>query len=171
MELVQTLAMALVLFAVINLVTARIRVDGHSMEPNFHHNDYVIVSRLSYLGGDIQRGDVVVFPYPNNPEEDYIKRVIGLPGDRIAIHDGALYVNDERVEEPYLAEQMRRGFPEVVIPEGEVFVMGDNRNDSSDSRRWGTLPISDILGKAIFVYWPLDDMHVVQSIPPVAYEH
>src|SRR5690606_1767477 len=83
MELVQTLAMALVLFAVINLVTARIRVDGHSMEPNFHHNDYVIVSRLSYLGGDIQRGDVVVFPYPNNPEEDYIKRVIGLPGDRI----------------------------------------------------------------------------------------
>lgn len=169
-ELAQTLVMALVLFGLINLLTARIRVDGHSMEPNFQHNDYVIVSRLSYLTGEIQRGDVVVFPYPNNPDEDYIKRVIGLPGDVIAIHDGALYVNGERVEESYLAEPMRRSYPETVVPEGEVFVMGDNRNDSSDSRRWGGLPIEDILGKAVFVYWPLIDMHVIQSIPPVAYQ-
>ncbi|MBI3160056.1 MAG: signal peptidase I [Chloroflexi bacterium] len=167
-ETLQTIVLALVLFVGINAFTARIRVDGHSMEPSFHHNDYVIVWRLAYRVGEIERGDVVVFPYPNNPEEDYIKRVVGLPGDVVAIQEGQLLVNGVAVDEPYLAEPMWRNFPEVVVPDGSVFVMGDNRNDSSDSRRWGPLSIEDILGKAVFVYWPPGDIKLVPHIWPEA---
>jgi signal peptidase I len=165
-ETLETLVLAVVLFVGINVLTARIRVDGHSMEPSFRHNDYVIVWRLAYRLGEIERGDVVVFPYPNNPSEDYIKRVVGLPGDRVAIQEGRLYVNGVAIDEPYLAEPMWRNFPEVIVPEGSVFVMGDNRNDSSDSRRWGALAIEDILGKAVFVYWPPDAVMLVPHIWP-----
>ncbi len=166
-ESLQTILLALALFAAINFFTARIRVEGHSMEPNYHHNNYVIVARWAYWLGDIQRGDVVVFPYPNNPEEDYIKRVIGLPGDRVAVRGGLLLVNDQIAVEDYLAEPMAREFPEVTVPEGHIFVMGDNRNDSSDSRRWGALSMEAILGKAVLVYWPFADFHFIQSQPPL----
>lgn len=166
-ETIQTLVLALVLFGAINFLTARIRVEGHSMEPNFHHNNYVIVFRLAYQFNEIERGDVIVFPYPNNPSEDYIKRVVGLPGDRVAVQNGVLLVNGQAAYENYVAEPMRRDYPEILVPEGTVFVMGDNRNDSSDSRRWGPLPVGAILGKAVFVYWPVVDWHIVQDIPPV----
>lgn len=166
-ETLQTILLALALFAAINFFTARIRVDGHSMEPNYHHNNYVIVARWAYWQGGIQRGDVVVFPYPNNPEEDYIKRVIGLPGDRVAVQGGQLWVNGQLAAETYIAEPMLRDYPEIVVPDGHVFVMGDNRNDSSDSRRWGALSMEAILGKAVLVYWPFADFHFIQRNPPL----
>src|SRR3989304_5913846 len=97
-ETLETLALALLLFLAINFISARIRVDGSSMVPSFHDGDYVIVNRLAYQWGEIQRGDVVVFPYPLNPEEDYIKRVIGVPGDRVAIYAGEVYVNGQHIE-------------------------------------------------------------------------
>ena len=161
-ETVETLLLAAVLFLVINALTARIRVDGPSMEPSFHHNNYVIVSKLSYKIGEIERGDVVVFPFPRNPEEDYIKRVIGLPGDTVEVFNGVVYVNEVPLEEPYIMAEPNRDLAPRVVAEGMVFVMGDNRNNSSDSRSWGPLPIEDVLGKGVFVYWPPEDFGVVE---------
>ena len=160
-ETLQTIVLAVLLFIVINTLTARIRVDGFSMEPTFHHNDYVIVNRLAYRLGDIDRGDVIVFPFPNNQEEDYIKRVIGLPGDRIEISNGQVFVNGEMIEEPYIKAPPMADLAELVVPAETVYVMGDNLNDSSDSRRWGPLSVDDIIGKAFFVYWPTSSFGVV----------
>jgi signal peptidase I len=161
LETIETITLALVLFLVINFLSARIRVDGSSMEPNFHNGDYVVVNRLAYRAGDITRGDVVVFPYPNNPEIDYIKRVIGLPGDRVAIYDGNVYVNGSAITEPYLMEPPFGNYGEHIVPEGSVFVLGDNRNNSEDSRSWGFLAIEDIIGKAVFRYFPFNTVGLV----------
>jgi signal peptidase I len=160
-EIIQTVVLALVLFFAINFISARIRVDGSSMEPTFHNGDYVIVSRLTYQWGEIQRGDVVVFPYPLSPEEDYIKRVIGLPGDRVAIYGGNVYVNGQRIEEPYISSAPANDVAETIVPEGYVYVLGDNRNASSDSRSWGPLEIEAILGKAVFRYYPFDSIGII----------
>lgn len=160
-EIIQTVVLALVLFFAINFISARIRVDGSSMEPTFHNGDYVIVNRLAYQWGEMQRGDVVVFPYPLSPEEDYIKRVIGLPGDRVAIYGGDVYVNGQHIEEPYISSAPANDVAETVVPEGYVYVLGDNRNASSDSRSWGPLEIEDILGKAVFRYYPFDSIGII----------
>jgi len=160
-ETLETLALALLLFLAINFISARIRVDGSSMVPSFHDGDYVIVNRLAYELGEIERGDVIVFPYPLDPEEDFIKRVIGLPGDRVSVNDGQLFLNGTPLDEEYIREPMRATMDEVVVPAGYVYVMGDNRNDSDDSRRWGPLSIEAIIGKAVFRYWPLADVGVV----------
>lgn len=162
LEVIETIVLALVLFVAINFLTARIRVDGSSMEPNFHDGDYVIVNRLAYQLGDIQRGDVIVFPYPLDPEDDYIKRVIGLPGDHVAIYGSVVYVNGQPLTEPYIADQARSDLAELIVPEGYVYVMGDNRNQSSDSRSWGPLNIEDIIGKAVFRYWPITTIGLVE---------
>lgn len=161
-ELVETVVLALVLFLVINLLTARVRVDGPSMEPSYQHNNRVVVSKVSYWFNDIERGDVIVFPAPPNPNEDYIKRVIGLPGDRVKVENGSVFVNDKPIDEPYISAPPISNLRETSVPEGMVFVMGDNRNVSSDSRSWGPLEIEDIIGKAVFVYWPLDKIRVVE---------
>lgn len=161
LEIIETIVLALVLFLAINFLTARIRVDGSSMEPNFHDGDYVIVNRMAYRLGDIQRGDVIVFPYPLNEEEDYIKRVIGLPGDHVAVYGGVVYVNGVALFETYIMEKPDTDSAEVVVPDGYVFVMGDNRNASSDSRSWGPLKIEKIIGKAVFRYWPFPTMGLV----------
>ncbi|HAY85615.1 MAG TPA: signal peptidase I [Chloroflexi bacterium] len=161
-EVFETLALALVLFIVINSLTARVRVDGPSMEPSYYHNNRVVVLKVAYLFGDIQRGDVIVFPAPPNPDEDYIKRVIGLPGDEVMVSDGKVYVNGETLEEPYINAPPINSMRPVNVPEDMVFVMGDNRNVSSDSRSWGPLPIEDIIGKAVFVYWPMEEIRLVE---------
>jgi len=161
-ELVETVVLALVLFLAINLLTARVRVDGPSMEPSYQHNNRVVVSKVSYWFGDIERGDVIVFPAPPNPDEDYIKRVIGLPGDMVKVENGSVFVNDQLIDEPYISAPPISNLRETRVPAGMVFVMGDNRNVSSDSRSWGPLEIEDVIGKAVFVYWPLDKIRVVE---------
>lgn len=161
LEIIETILLALFLFLAINFVSARIRVDGVSMEPTFQLGDYVVVNRLAYRAGDIERGDVVVFPAPNSPEIDYIKRVIALPGDRIAVYNGAVVVNGVTLQEPYILEPQGGNYAERVVPDGYVFVMGDNRNNSDDSRSWGFLAIENIIGKAVFRYWPFTNMTVV----------
>jgi signal peptidase I len=160
-ETIETIVLAVVLFLAINFISARIRVDGSSMEPNFHNGDYVIVNRVAYQTGEIERGDVVVFPYPQNEEVDYIKRVVGLPGDQVAIYGGVVYLNGEAVPETYVMEPWSFDLAEQTVPEGSVFVLGDNRNNSEDSRSWGFLSIDKIIGKAVFRYWPFDTMGVV----------
>ena len=161
-EIFETLLLAGLLFLVINGLTARVRVDGPSMEPSFFNQDRIVVSKVSYFLGEIERGDVIVFPAPRSPEEDYIKRVIGLPGDSIRIAGGYVYVNEVPIEEPYIMAPTLTTLSETIVPEGSVFVMGDNRNVSSDSRAWGSLPVEDVVGKAVFVYWPFSAMRVIE---------
>lgn len=161
-EAIQTIALALVLFLIINSISARIRVDGSSMEPTFQDGDYVIVNKLAYRSGELERGDVVVFPFPLNKEEDFIKRIVGLPGDKLEIIRGDIFLNGTRINEPYLLSDARGDMAEIIVPQGTVFVMGDNRNDSSDSRVWGPLAIDEIIGKAIYRYWPFNAIGAVE---------
>ncbi len=153
LDMLETLVLAGILFLIINLVSGRIQVDGYSMEPTLHDGEFILVNKLAYRFGSPQRGDIIVFRYPRDPKQDYIKRVIGLPGDRVRVDNGMVYINDQPIEEPYVASAPRYQ-NEWVVPENSVFVLGDNRNNSSDSHTWGAVPLDHIIGKAILVYWP-----------------
>jgi signal peptidase I len=152
-DVLETLILAVILFVGINVVSTRIRVDGSSMEPTLHGGEYVLVNKLSYRLGRPDYGDVIVFYYPRDPEQEYIKRVIGLPGDQIEITDGKVFVNGRLLDEPYIAAAPV--YPgSWLVPNDSLFVLGDNRNNSSDSHSWGSVPVSYVVGKAFFVYWP-----------------
>jgi signal peptidase I len=153
LDILETLVLSALLFLLINAVSARIRVDGFSMEPTLLDGEFVFVSKLSYKLGEPQRGDVIVFRYPRDPEEEYIKRLIGLPGDHVRISDGQVFINNQLITEPYIAAAPYYQ-SEWVVPDNTYFVLGDNRNSSSDSHNWGPVPEENVIGKAIFVYWP-----------------
>lgn len=159
-ELLQTALIAFLLFIVVNLITARIRVEGISMEPSLHDGEFVVVNRLAYRWGEPERGDVIVFHFPSDPRRRFIKRVIGLPGETVTIRDGQLLINGSVLEEPYLDEEPRYHGDWRIAP-NEVFVLGDNRNNSSDSQNWGPLDINEIIGKAMLVYWPMDTIGLI----------
>ena len=152
-DILETVVLSLILFVAINAVSARIRVDGFSMEPTLHSGEFVVVNKLSYRIGDFSRGDVVVFHYPRNPEQEYIKRIIGLPGDRVVVENGRLEINGEALTEEYIKAAPSYEGAWTVPAEG-LFVLGDNRNNSSDSHNWGEVPLDLVIGKAVFVYWP-----------------
>ena len=141
-----------------------VRVEGTSMLPVLEDQDRLFINKLAYRVGEIHRGDVVVFLYPHDHEKSYIKRVIALPGDTLRIDHGQVYVNDARVEEPYVPRQFEddRSQPEMTVPKHEYFVMGDHRSVSSDSRDFGPVDRELIYGKAAFVYWPMDQAGVVR---------
>jgi signal peptidase I len=153
LDLLETLILAVVLFVGINAVSARVRVDGTSMVPTLQDGEFVLVNKLSYKIGDVSRGDIIVFHYPVNPQEDLIKRVMGLPGDHVKVQDGQVYVNDIMLNESYIAARPTYA-GEWQVPEDSYFVLGDNRNNSSDSHSWGLLPSEKIVGKAVVIYWP-----------------
>lgn len=156
LDIIETLVLSLILFFGINALTARIRVESISMQPNLYAGDMVLVNRWAYRFSQPQRGDIIVFKYPPEPTQTpYIKRIIGLPGDRIQIIGGQVSVNKEVIVEPYISVPTSRG-GDWVVPENSLFVMGDNRNNSSDSRAWGMVPYENIIGKALFIYWPLE---------------
>jgi len=152
-ELIQTVAIAGVLFLAVNLLSARIRVEGISMEPSLHEGQFVVVNRIAYRWNEAERGDIIVFRFPLNPSRRFIKRVIGLPGNTVTIRGGDLYIDGQILDEPYLAATPRYDGEWVIGPD-ELFVLGDNRNNSSDSQNWGPLPMEEIIGKAVLVYWP-----------------
>ncbi|HEY70582.1 MAG TPA: signal peptidase I [Anaerolineae bacterium] len=159
-EVLQTLIIAVGLFLIVNLVTARIRVEGNSMEPSLHDGEFVVVNRLSMYWQEPRRGDIVVFHFPLDRTRRYIKRVIGLPGDVVSIQDGVVYINGIELNEPYIAETPKyTGEWEIGL--SEVFVLGDNRNASSDSQNWGNLDQDDIIGKAVLVYWPPREISLI----------
>ena len=166
-DIIETLVISLLLFGAINYISARIRVEFVSMKETLLPGDFVLVNRLAYnMGkfetGEVGRGDVVVFEPPFVAPEPYVKRVIGLPGEVVTIENGNVYVDDVLVQEPYIRTDFNaQGTWE--IPSDEIFVMGDNRNNSSDSRSWGTVPIDNIIGKALFVYWPVDQWGALAS--------
>jgi signal peptidase I len=153
LDIVETIVLSAILFLGINAISARIRVDGFSMEPTLHNGEFVIVNKLAYKIGGPNHGDVIVFRYPRDPDQEYIKRIIGLPGDRVRIINGEVYVNNELIEEPYIAAAPRYQ-SEWIVPDKSLFVLGDNRNNSSDSHNWGPVPMDYVIGKALFVYWP-----------------
>ena len=153
-DTVETVLIALVLFLAINAVSARIRVESVSMQPTLFAGNYVIVNKLAYRLGEPQRGDVIVLKYPPDPgREPYIKRVIGLPGDEVRIDNGNVYINGELLVEPYLTVVTNQG-GEWRVPPDSLFVMGDNRNNSSDSRSWGMVPLENVIGKGLVIFWP-----------------
>ena len=159
-ETVETILLAVLLFIGINAVSARIRVDGFSMLPTLQSHQYVLVNRLAYRLGSPQTGDVIVFHYPRDPEQEYIKRVIGLPGDRVQIANGEVLVNGMLIDEPYIADAPLYQ-TEWTVPENSLFVLGDNRNNSSDSHNWGPVPLEYVVGKAVLIYWPLENWGLI----------
>jgi signal peptidase I len=153
LDVIETVVLAVVLFFGINAVSARVRVDGFSMNPTLENGEFVLVNRLAYQFGEVERGDIIVFRHPLEPEQDLIKRVIGLPGDQVVIRDGQVSVNGAPLNEPYIAAApIYTG--DWQVPQGSLFVLGDNRNNSEDSHKWGLLPMENVIGEAILIYWP-----------------
>jgi signal peptidase I len=166
-EILQTLIMAVILYFLIDTVVGRVRVENISMQPTLHEGEFVLVNKLAYRLGSFQRGDVIVFHYPRNPADDYIKRIIGLPGDTILIENGEVAVNGQVLNEPYIAAP-----PQYTsswsVPEGQIFVLGDNRNQSSDSHSWGFVPAQNVVGRALIIYWPLAELRILNEVPSVS---
>ena len=138
------------------------RVEGHSMAPTLEDQDRLIVNKLAYRIGEPRRGDIVMLYYPLNPEKSFVKRVIAEEGDTVRIVDGRVYVNDVPLQDDYVPEEFRShdDWGPQVIPEGYDFVMGDHRNNSSDSRHWGMVPKKYIIGKVQVRWWPVPNARV-----------
>ena len=139
-----------------------VRVEGTSMMPGLIDQERIFINKFAYRFGlsDIHRGDTVVFWYPGDPSKSFIKRIIGVPGDRVQVTEGRVSVNGVELNEPYVPDVYRDqvSTPPRVVPRDEFYVLGDHRSSSNDSRMWGTVPRRYIYGKASFVYWPLDRM-------------
>ena len=193
-ELIEMVIFVVILFFLVRGIVQNFLIEGQSMEPNMHSGEFILVNKLSNLHFDLHAplrlfdadvpaniiyplgrptyGQVVVFEYPNDPSKDYIKRVIGLPGDTILIRDGLVFVNGQQLDEPYLlgaptychqGDDCASGT--VEVPAGMLFVMGDNRENSSDSREWGGLPYDRVIGLAWVVYWPSESVSTIAHYP------
>ena len=196
-ELLEALVLALFVFFLIQVSVQNFRVEGHSMRPTLDGNEYLLVNKLSYfrldmkrlarlipfwdveegakkfapLAGHPSRGDVIVFHAPTTSDNDFVKRVVGLPGERVIIKDGEIYVNGVRLTEAYLKGAEFSGdmscIPRTVscrLAHDEFFVLGDNRANSNDSRDWGPVPLDNVVGKVWFIYWPLPKLPYVDWI-------
>lgn len=177
-ELLEAACIGAVVFIVIQVAVVNFRVEGSSMRPTLMPGHYLMVNKAvyfpvdtgrlgmiipfwqpaepdnAYLGRTPRQGDVVVFDYPVNPERQFVKRIIGEPGDRVEIRDGKVLVDDVRLDEPYLNGISTSDMHPIRLDEDEFFVMGDNRGGSQDSRHWGPLPADHIIGKVWAIYWP-----------------
>ena len=178
-DMLETIALALLMFLVLQVSVRNYRVELSSMEATLFPKDRLVVNKLVYAHVDSEvvdglapfvdiwddqsalfpfhpprRGDVIVFRYPKDPSRDFVKRVIGLPGETVEIHRGAVKIDGEALEEPYLEERDLSSLGPTLVPPESYFVMGDNRDGSSDSRHWGTVPLENIVGKVLVRYWP-----------------
>ncbi len=190
-EIIETILLALLIFLMVRGVVLNFRVDGNSMEPSLSHAEMLIINRRAYTSLDVNsmlsylpgidradedrrylfnppnRGDIVVFRPPGTNGDPYIKRIIGLPGETIEVRDGAVYVDGQRLDEPYVSSPTAwRGSgaePSVEIPDDEYFMLGDNRSNSSDSRSFGTVPKENIIGKSWLAYWPPGSIQLFPS--------
>jgi signal peptidase I len=174
-EVVETLLLAALIFFLVRLVVLNFRVDGQSMTPNLQNGQMLLVNRNAYQFVDWQgntfypfdppeRGDIVVFNPPTESDKPYIKRIIGLPGDEVTFSNGQVFVNGEMLDEDYIEDRtrcQRNDFCDVIVPEGSIFVLGDHRSNSSDSRVFGVVPIENVIGKAWLSYWPAGDIGFV----------
>ena len=180
-EIVEALALAIVVFVLIQACAQNFRVEGTSMAPTLEGHQYLLVNKLAYLTFDVDRissivpfwktnqaevrrpfgqpqmGEIIVFRYPGEPRRDFVKRVIGLPGDTVAIVNGTVLVNNIVHPEPYLRQYFTDNMPPHQLSAGEYFVMGDNRSHSNDSRNWGGVPEENVVGRVWLVYWPFEE--------------
>lgn len=167
-EVIETLVLIVAIYTLVNLATVRYFIDGPSMEPSFEAGQFLIVSRVHYLIGEPQRGDIAVFKAPGNDDNDppLIKRVIGLPGDVVELRDGLVYVNDAVLDETYIKEDCTSSRCRDNLWElgaDEYFLMGDNRNNSRDSRVFGAVERSRVIGEAVIRYLPIEDVGIVDG--------
>jgi signal peptidase I len=171
-DLFETIVIAGGIFVVIYAFLFRpYQVNGESMMPNFHNGEYILTNLITLRINELEKGEVVVFKAPVDHDKDYIKRIIGVPGDTVMVNEGRVYVNGEAVDESeYLSPTlltsngnfMKPG-QTATVPEDQYFVLGDNRNASSDSRDWGFVPKKDIVGKSMVVYWPPKEFKIVRG--------
>lgn len=171
LDIFQTIVISLAVFVILYQFAAQPhKVRGTSMEPNYHDGEYILTEKVRYYFEDPQRGDVVVFKFPNNKELDYIKRIVALPGETVSIRDNSIFIDGRELSEAYLAPGTFTSGHSAIsnggsfnVPAGEYVVMGDNREHSSDSREWGAVPREDVVGRAFFRYWPPSDIGLVRN--------
>lgn len=172
LDILQTLILAAAAFVVVYMFLFRpFEVKGESMFPNFHDSEYLVTNIIGVKLSDSKLGDVIVFKAPDNPERDFIKRVIGTSGDSVSINEGKVYLNGKILDESkYLKPDVKtyggsflQEGNEVLVPEGYFFVLGDNRSFSSDSREWGFVPRKNIIGNSIFIYWPINSAGLIKN--------
>ncbi len=172
-ELVETIILTAVIFFVVRVTVQPYQVQGPSMEPGLTAGEYVLVNSVAYLFGGPQRGDVIVFHPPSNPSVAYVKRVIGIPGDRIDISLNAVYVDGVKLNEPYIyplppgVDENNSVLTNIRLGPGQYFVLGDHRQDSDDSRDFGSVPRANIIGKAEAIFWPLNDFRFLPTYSSV----
>lgn len=195
-DIIEALVLAVVVFLLLQATVRNFKVDGRSMDPTLEHGQFLLVNRLLYLRIDMdrlskivpfwesedqssryairepKRSDIVVFEFPDanpqNPRKDFVKRIVGLPGELIEMRDGRVIVDGAVLEEPYLTETDRSNKAEYRLKEGEYYVLGDNRNQSNDSRSWGPVPEANLRGKVWMVYWPVPGirfLNIMDRIP------
>ena len=180
-EILEALALAIVVFILIQASAQNFRVEGSSMAPTLEGQQYLLVNKLVYFTFDVERvsrilpfwqvdksevsrpfrpprlGEIIVFHFPGEPQRDFVKRVIGLPGDKVEIVDGTVLVNDAVFDEPYLNAPFADNMAARQMGQDEYFVMGDNRSHSNDSRNWGGVPEDNVVGKVWLIYWPFPE--------------
>jgi signal peptidase I len=172
-EILETVVLTVLMFVVINLAVQNYDVTGPSMEPSLHNQERIMVDKVSYFFHSPARGDVIVFVAPPAPKDNYVKRIIGIPGDVITVDGTTVILDGVTLRETYVdpAFQGNANPPIIkrVVPEGQYFVMGDDRRNSSDSRAWGFVPRGNIVGRAALVYWPLgqDNYGMLPNVSPV----
>ncbi len=175
-EIVQTVLLTLIIFLAVRAVVQNFKVEGASMDPTLHSGQYLLINKIGYLRltgtplehllppglvsengylfGGPQRGDIVVFRSPVQPDKDFIKRIIALPGDTVEVRNGQVYVNGEPIDEPYISYRPPYVVPRQVVPPDHYYVLGDNPPNSSDSHVWGPVPAENLIGRAWVSYWP-----------------
>ena len=171
LDTIETIVVALAIFVVIYLFLVQPhQVKGNSMVPNFIDGEYILTDKISYRLNPPEHGDVIVFKAPSDHEVDYIKRVIGKPGDVIRVSEGSVYLNNETLEESFLPPDyvtnpgiFARSDEDLIVPPDEYFVLGDNRSHSSDSREWGFVPKKNIIGSSFFTYWPINSAGFIKN--------
>ena len=165
LDALEVAVITMLIFLIARVFVQNYQVDGPSMTPTLLNNEFILVNKADYFFHGPQRGDVIVFRFPKDTSRDYVKRVIGLPGDTVSVTaQGVVSVNGVALTEPYTNDNLNIYGPETVkLKPGQYFVLGDNRGDSSDSRDWGPVPRSDIIGAAALVYWPLPDIHTLHD--------
>lgn len=167
LEIIATLLVAALIFTAVHTTIESRVVEGSSMETTLHEGERLIVVKAAYWFGEPQRGDVIIFKHPLDPTRTLVKRVIGLPGEQIEISSGVVYIDGSPLDEPYINGQGETdcagAYCHFTVPEGEYYVMGDNRQASSDSRSWGPLPEGNIIGRVWLLYWPLSEWHLVRG--------
>lgn len=166
-EIVETAALTLLIFLAIHFTVQNYQISGTSMTNTLQNDQFVLVNKIAYLFHAPERGDVIVCHEPDQPERDIIKRIIGLPGDTIKLDATNIWVNGVLLNEPYIRSKYNPGAVTLKLKADEFFVMGDNRVDSQDSRYFGPVRRDYIVGKAVLVYWPLNQWQMINTYPGV----